>query len=92
MASGWNWIADFDGLTPGPFSSQGSWLTAEGSWEIAKIGGTQTIISTIGTDLSTDSWSKIQDNLASQGVFNTESLTLALGQTFEKLSFRIKVQ
>lgn len=52
VASGWNWIADFDGLTPGPLSSQGSWLTAEGSWEITTIGNTEAIIATGGTDLT----------------------------------------
>ncbi|MEN8678717.1 MAG: LamG-like jellyroll fold domain-containing protein [Akkermansiaceae bacterium] len=52
VASGWNWIDDFDGLTPGALSSQGSWLTAEGSWEVTTIGNTQAITATAGTDLT----------------------------------------
>ncbi|MEN8773338.1 MAG: LamG domain-containing protein [Akkermansiaceae bacterium] len=52
VGSGWNWIDDFDGLTPGPLSNQGTWLTAEGSWEVTTIGETQSIISTGGTDLT----------------------------------------
>jgi hypothetical protein len=44
------------------------------------------------TDLSADSWSEIQDNVASQGASTTESLTLALGQTFDSLFFRVEVQ
>ena len=52
VASGWNWIDDFNGLTHGALSSQGSWLTAEGPWEVTTIGNTEATTATAGTDLT----------------------------------------
>lgn len=52
VASGWNWIEDFNGLPSGPLGSQNSWLTAEGSWDVTTIGNTQALISTAGVDLT----------------------------------------
>lgn len=50
--SGWNWIEDFSDLTLGNLASQGSWLTAEGSWEVTTVGNTQALITTAGGDLT----------------------------------------
>lgn len=52
VSSGWNWIEDFNDLPSGPLQSQGSWLTADGSWDVTTIGDTQALISTAGTDLT----------------------------------------
>ncbi len=52
VATGWNWIEDFEGLSSGPLESQRSWLTAQGSWDITTIGDTQALITSAGTDLT----------------------------------------
>jgi len=52
VSTGWNWIEDFDDLTLGGLSNQGSWLTSAGQWDITTIGDTQALITTGGNDLT----------------------------------------
>jgi hypothetical protein len=44
------------------------------------------------TDLTDGSWNEIQDSVATQGASTTETLTLSLGETFEKFFFRVEVE
>lgn len=52
VASGWNWIEDFDAYPAGPIETKGSWNSPSGSWDVATVGATQAIITTDGNDLT----------------------------------------
>lgn len=52
VASGWNWIEDFNDLPVGPLAAQGGWLAPNGVFEVQTIGDTQAIHQTADTDLA----------------------------------------
>ena len=52
VASGWNWIEDFNSYANGALLTQGGWLDAEGDYDVTTIGTTQALIQTAGTDLT----------------------------------------
>ena len=52
VASGWNWIEDFNDLPSGPLGTQGGWLASDGSFVVQTIGETQAIHQTESADLA----------------------------------------
>ena len=52
VASGWNWIEDFNDFSAGPLLAQGGWLAPAGSFVVQTIGDTQAIHQTDEADLT----------------------------------------
>ncbi|MDB4570676.1 LamG domain-containing protein, partial [Akkermansiaceae bacterium] len=52
VATGWNWIEDFDTYPAGALVTQGNWNAPTGSWSVSTVGDTQALMTTGGNDLA----------------------------------------